>query len=111
MKNRLIMPLLIPVGALVTIFLVIFAGSHVLLAVKEAFGHDAGPYYATGLAIVGGAAILLICTVIAVGPRLPAQQVYALAGLPVAAVLGVGLYIAVKPQEKAEDHGGAREQS
>ena len=97
MRDRLVMPILVPVGALAAIGLLIFCMGKILLAVEA--------HYATTIAIVVSVLILAVCSIVAAMPRMQAQQLSMLAGVPVAVVIGVGLYLAVRPG--AGGHGGA----
>src|SRR5439155_23488735 len=91
-RDRLVVPILIPVGAALTIVLLIVSGSKILL--------DIDPAFATVCAIAAAGSILLISTLMAVGPRLRAAQVYVITALPVSVILAVGLYLVVQPQPK-----------
>ena len=99
MRERVVMPLLIPIAAVATIFLVILSGSKILLDLDSAA-------IATTIAIVLASAILLICTVIAEGPRLPTSVLYMITALPASLLLGVGLFLTARPGIPHEGEGG-----
>lgn len=106
MRDRLLLPLLIPVGAAAAIFLLIFSVSRILLYLLEieAYSHETGKYVATGVAIAGAAFILGICSLLALVPRISRQAVYTLTALPAAIIIAFGLWIAVRPGEVGEAH-------
>lgn len=97
MRDRLIVPILIPVGAAGVIVLLIVSGSKILLNIDPAF--------ATAGAIAAASSILLIAALLAVGPRLRPAQVYILTGVPVSIVLAIGLFLVVQPKPKAAGEG------
>lgn len=101
MRDRLLLPLFIPLGAVAAIFLLIFSVSRILLVVRE----DVSPGAATTLAIIGAASVLTLCTLLAVGPPLSRQMVYMLTALPASVVIAIGLYLAVRPGEHAGEPG------
>jgi plastocyanin len=97
MRDRLLMPLFIPVGAAAAIFLLIFSVGKILLEVD--------PQYSTAIAIIGATSILGVCTLLAIGPRLNAAAIYTTTALPASIIIAIGLYIAVRPTS-GEGHGG-----
>jgi plastocyanin len=99
MRERLVLPILIPVGAALTILLLIVSGSKLLLEIS--------PEVATVVAIAIAVGILAVSTFLAMGPRLRAPQVYAITALPISVLLAVGLYLVVQPQPKTAGEGGA----
>ncbi len=100
MRDRLLMPILIPLGVAAFIALVIFSAGEILLSISASL--------ATALALVLALLIMVVCWALAAGPRVPTTQISLAAGLPLAAILGVGLFLAVQPQESTgEGHGGA----
>src|SRR5579884_535779 len=102
MRDRLLLPILIPVGVAFTIFLLIMSMGKILLEVE--------PHISTAIAIVIALLILATCSVIAAVPGITARQMSLAAGVPVAIVLGVGLYLAVRPgppATQAEQAGAA----
>jgi plastocyanin len=107
MRDRLLLPLFIPVGVAASIFLLIFSVSRILIYVWEEGGHDTGPWIATTIAIVGATFILAMCTLLAVGPRISREAVYVLTALPASIIIAFGLWIAVRPGEAGEAHGEA----
>ena len=78
MRDRLTLPLLLPVLAAGLIFLSIFSFGHLLLRVQET--RQAWP-----VAIVVAAWILLIASIIAARPKAPGPPIYVLTALPAAA--------------------------
>lgn len=98
MRERLVMPVIIPLGVAAVIVLMIVTGSKVLLDVSR----EVAPVIAGVLAVL----ILGIATLVAEGPRLRAPQVYVLTALPAAALIAVGLFIAARPTVSTETEGG-----
>jgi plastocyanin len=90
MRERLLLPVVVPVGAAGLIFLLIFSMGKLLL--------ELDPAYATVVAIGIALLILATCTLLAVGPRLPPTQLYLITGAPIAIIIGIGLYLAVQPR-------------
>lgn len=91
MRERLLLPVFIPVGVALMIFLLIMSAGKILLEID--------PKYATAVAIVGALAILFVSTLVASGPPIPRTQLYLLTSLPVAVVIATGLYLTVRPAE------------
>ena len=107
MRDRLLLPLLIPVGAAAAIFLLIFSTSRILIYAfeTETYSHDTGKYVATAIAIIGAVFILGVCTLLAQAPRLSAQAIYSFTALPASIIIAFGLWLAVRPHE-GEGQGG-----
>jgi plastocyanin len=105
MRDRLLLPLFIPLGAAMAIFLLIYSVSRILLEAREWYSSDVGAYVATAIAIAVAVCVLGICTLLAAGPRLSPRATYLLTALPAAAIIAVGLYLAARPGEGGE--GGA----
>jgi plastocyanin len=101
MRDRLLLPLLIPVGAAAAIFLLIFSTSRILIYAleTETYSHDTGKYVATAIAIIGAVFILGVCTLLAQGPRLNPRAIYSFTALPASIIIAFGLWLAVRPHE------------
>lgn len=99
MRERLAMPLFIPLGALAVIFLLMFSVGKILFELDNQF-------VATAIAISIASLILLACTVLALAPRVATEKLYIFAGVPVALLIAIGLYLQVRP-EAATGEGGA----
>jgi plastocyanin len=93
MRDRLVLPILIPVAVAGVIFLLIFSASRVLLALEA--------HYATPLALLLALGILAVSALLATGPRISRSLLYLLTAVPASAVIAVGLYLAVRPGEEA----------
>lgn len=89
MRDRLLLPIVIPVGVAAVIALLIFSVGKILL--------ELDPKYSTAVAICGALLILVVSTAVSALPHVQARQLALAGGIPVAIVLGVGLYIAVQP--------------
>lgn len=98
MRDRLMLPILIPVAALAAIFVLILSTGKILLEMDAK--------YSTAAAIVITLLIMVMASVLAAGPRLPTTQLSLVAGLPVAALIGVGLYLVVRPEAGTGAHEG-----
>jgi plastocyanin len=99
MRDRLTLPLLLPVLTVGVILLTIFSFGHLLLQIQET--RQAWP-----VAIVVAGLILLIASVIANRPTAQGWPVYIITALPAAVLLGIGMFYlfrapAGKPQEAA----------
>lgn len=92
MRDRFLMPILVPVGVAATIALLIFSMGHVLLEVSES-----DPIIATLIAIIGASFILGICTLMALAPNIKPGPIYTATALPAAVVIAFGLWLAVRP--------------
>lgn len=101
MRDRLLLPLLIPVGAAGAIFLLIFSVSRILLYTLEsgAYSEETGKYVATGIAIAGAMCILIVCTLLAQAPKISPRAIYSFTALPASIIIAFGLWIAVRPSE------------
>jgi plastocyanin len=93
MRDRLVLPILIPVAVAGVIFLLIFSASRVLLALEA--------HYATPLALLLALGILAVSALLATGPRISRSLLYLLTAVPASVVIAVGLYLAVRPGEEA----------
>ncbi len=98
MRERLLLPILIPVAAAGVIFLLIFSGSRILLAME--------PQYAVPTALVIALGILSVSALLATGPRISRTLLYLLTAVPASVVIAVGLYLAVRPGAEATAGGG-----
>jgi plastocyanin len=98
MRDRLVLPILIPVAVAGVIFLLIFSASRVLLALEA--------HYATPLALLLALGILAVSALLATGPRISRSLLYLLTAVPASAVIAVGLYLAVRPGEEAAAGAG-----
>ncbi len=98
MRERLVLPILIPVAAAGVIALLIFSASRILLAMD--------PRYAVPTALIIALGILGVSTLLAVGPRISRALLYLLTAVPASVVIAVGLYLAVRPGEEAAAGGG-----
>jgi plastocyanin len=90
MRDRLALPVLLPVLAVGTILLTIFSFGYVLLQVQET--REAWP-----VAIAVAAAILLIAAFINSQPSIRGLPLYALTALPASVVLAIGLFYLIRP--------------
>ena len=90
MRDRLLIPLFLPLLTAGAILLSIFAFGTVLLEVQES--GQAWP-----VAIIAATAILLVGTVIAVQPKLEGLPLYLMTALPAAVILAIGLFFLVRP--------------
>lgn len=93
MRERLVLPILIPIAVAGVIFLLIFSASRVLLALEA--------HYATPLALLLALGILAVSALLATGPRVSRTLLYLLTAVPASTVIAVGLYLAVRPGEEA----------
>lgn len=94
--DRLVMPVLIPLGVLAFALVVIYGLSRIYLAVS--------PGVATGLAIGIASGVLLFALLIAARPQITAFQIGAVMALA-AAVLAGGAIYAVVDEDEGEAHG------
>src|SRR5436309_460385 len=94
MRDRLGLPLLLPILVVGLIFLTIFSFGHLLLQVQES--GQAWP-----IAIAAALAILLLAAILATQPRLHGWPVYVATALPAALVLAAGFYYLARPGEEA----------
>lgn len=99
MRDRLLLPIFIPVGAAAAIFLLIFSVGKILLEID--------PRYATAIATLVAVLILAVCSLLAAGPRIPATPLYVVTGIPVSIIIAIGLFLAVRPEASTgAAHGG-----
>ena len=99
MRDRLGLPLLLPLLVLGAILLTIFSFGHVLLQVQES--REAWP-----VAIAVAAAILLIAAFVNSQPSVRGVPAYALTALPASVILALGLFYFVRP---GPETGGGEE--
>ncbi|MER3419432.1 MAG: hypothetical protein C4290_02425 [Chloroflexota bacterium] len=97
MRERLVLPILIPVAAGGVIVLLIFSASRILLAME--------PQYAVPTALVIALGILGVSALLATGPRISRLLLYLFTAVPVSVVIAVGLYLAVRPGGEAATGG------
>lgn len=90
MRDRLGLPVLLPLLVVGSILLTIFCFGYVLLEIQET--REAWP-----LAIIVAAGILLIAAFINSQPSVRGLPLYLITALPVASVLGVGLFYLIQP--------------
>lgn len=100
MRDRLVIPVLLPLLTLGAILLAIFSFGHLLLQVEENYEHWAWP-----LAIIAAAAVLGIAALIASRPKTGGWLVPVATALPVSVLLGAGLYYLVRPGPEAAETG------
>jgi plastocyanin len=98
MRERLVLPILIPVAAAGVIVLLIFSASRILLAME--------PQYAVPTALAIALGILGVSALLATGPRISRSLLYLITAVPASVVIAVGLYLAVRPGEEAAAGGG-----
>jgi plastocyanin len=100
MRDRVALPILLPVLVLGAIFMTIFAFGHVLLEVQETSG--------MGWLVASVAATLVFAfgAIIASQPRLPAWVAYGATALPAAVIISIGLYLLIEPAPPAEEGAG-----
>lgn len=98
MRDRLLLPLFIPVGVAIVIGMLIYSVGTILLEI--------GSPWATYLAIGGATLILLVASVLAVGPRLRPELVSLATSLPVSAVIGIGLFMVARPGPSTGEETG-----
>jgi plastocyanin len=98
MRERLVLPILIPIAAAGVIFLLIFSASRILLAMD--------PQYAVPTALIIALGILGVSALLAVGPPISRTLLYLLTAVPASVVIAVGLYLAVRPSEEAAAGSG-----
>ena len=91
MRDRLVIPILLPVLAVGAILLTIFSFGYVLLRVQEE-GAEAWP-----VAIAVAAAILLIASFLNAQRTVRGVPLYMLTALPAAVVLSIGLFYLIQP--------------
>lgn len=103
MRDRVVIPILLPVLAVGAILLTIFSFGYVLLRVQEE-GTDAWP-----VAIVVAAAILLIASFLNAQRAVRGVPLYALTALPAAVILSIGLFYLIQPAPEtgADEAAGA----
>lgn len=98
MRDRLGLPVLLPVLAVGAILLSIFSFGYVLLEVQET--REAWP-----IAIAVAAGILLIAAFINSQPSVRGLPLYALTALPASVVLAVGLFYLIRPAPEGAPEG------
>jgi plastocyanin len=103
MRDRLVIPILLPVLAVGAILLAIFSFGYVLLQVQEE-GNQAWP-----VAIAVAAAILLIAGFLNAQRAVRGVPLYLLTALPAAVILAIGLFYLIRPAAEtgAGEGGGA----
>jgi len=99
MRDRLFVPVLLPLLAAGGILLTIFSFGYVLLQVQET--RAAWP-----VAIIVAGSILLIAALVAGQPNLRGWPLYALTALPASVILGLGLFYLIQPAPETSGEGG-----
>ena len=99
MRDRLGLPLLLPLLVAAAIGLAIFSFGHVLLRLEEG-ARDAWP-----VAIVVAAVILLVAAFINSQPSIRGWPLYAMTAMPAAVILALGLFYLVRPEADAGKGG------
>jgi plastocyanin len=101
MRDRLVIPILLPVLAVGAILLTIFSFGYVLLRVQEE-GAQAWP-----VAIAVAAAILLIAGFLNAQRAVRGVPLYMLTALPAAVILSIGLFYLIRPAAETGAGEGA----
>lgn len=99
MRDRLAIPLLLPILAVGIIFLTIFSFGHLLLEVQAT--RQAWP-----VAIVIAGLILLVASILANRPQATGWLIYVATALPAAVILSIGMfYLFRAPESKPAESG------
>lgn len=93
MKDRLVLPILIPVLAAGAILLIIFSAGHALLEAQEAVSH-----LASVIAILGAATILGVASLLYIQPKIGTWPVYTALAVPASVLLATGLFFLVRTE-------------
>ncbi len=86
--DRLIVPVLLPIGVGCAIALIIFCMSQIMLVVSE---EVTAPIIALGMAVL----ILLACSMVANAPRVSRGMIYGVLGLPLLALVVAGAWAGI----------------
>jgi plastocyanin len=101
-SDRLIVPLLLPIGVALVIALVILLMSQILLVVPEAI--------ATPIALGVALLVLIVCSIIANAPRISRGMIYTAIGIPLLVLILAGGASGIYRVNQAQQEAAARAQ-